>query len=143
MILLDTTYQITFLKTEGNFSFPRKDNCTHCYSSTEVPSNICSVYPILFLSFRKERTVYNLNIPNTVHLCVSPHVPLLPHLTSVENQNPVHLSKAIPNATSFSRLCNQTSFLRIHHSILPYVIVTLCFCICYSSQDGLSHTVSR
>lgn len=100
--------------------------------------------------FRKEWTVYSLNTPNTIRFWTSTHIPL--GIVS----SPLDLcakSKSCPFFKShlkcylvletLSSSSNQTSFLLIHHSILPYVIVILCFYICYSSQGSLSHTVAR
>lgn len=84
-------------------SFPKRSNCTNFYLSTEVPSDVCSMYPILRLLLQEKVTAYSLN---TVHHCIYTQVSLLPHFISVENWNPIHSSKAISNDSSFSKLCD-------------------------------------
>lgn len=106
-------------------SFPKWDSCTNFCLSTEVPSDICSMDPILHLLLQEKVTVYSFNTPTTVHHCTYTQVSLLPHFISVENWNPIHSSKAISNATSFSKLChhppNRQDFSWfIRHSTIYY-----------------------
>lgn len=82
-----------------------------------------------------------------VHLYVYTLVPLLPHFTSCWEMKlypffKSHL-KCYLILETLSSSSYQTRLFPDSHGILSYVVVTLCFCFYYSTQDRLSHKEAR